>query len=78
MSETKLTARDLALIDECDRYSVSDDGSGYYRLGGHGYAPIRYNHASLRRLRRGGWVDDSAGYYKATPAGRAALSEGER
>lgn len=72
---SKLTERDLALIDECERYCISDDGRGYYRLGGYGHAPIRYHHASLRRLRRGGWVEDSKGYYKATPAGRAALTK---
>lgn len=80
MSE-KMTGRDLALIGECARYCISDDGRSYYRLGGYGHAPIRYHHASLRKLKRAGLVENSKGYYAATDKGREylarALSEGD-
>lgn len=70
----KLTLRDVALLRECDQYAILDDHGTYYRLGGHGYAPIRYNRASLPRLGRMGLVAYRMGRWKTTPAGRAHLT----
>jgi hypothetical protein len=75
----KLTAHQLRLLAECYDYSVSEQRlcSGrmvYYRLGGSGYVPVRYNRHTLPKLRELGLVEYH-GYYRASQKGRQFLFE---
>lgn len=67
----KLSANQLALLKECCQYNISDQGRKYYRLGGSGYAPIRYNAHTLSILKQKGLVQYT-GYWAATEAGKNA------
>lgn len=72
----KLTARQEALLREATHYEISDAVGDYYRLGGRGVAPIRFNRSTLPKLERMGLVTRKAGYWKATEAGMAAVGLG--
>lgn len=69
----KLTERQVALLREAERYVISETGNDYYRVGGHGTVPIRYDYRSFRKLRDMGLVEHKDGGWQATSA--AALSE---
>ncbi len=65
----KLSNNQIALLKECCQYNISDYGKQYYRLGGYGFARIRYNHRTLRVLKENGLVEYK-GYWVATEAGK--------
>jgi predicted methyltransferase len=64
----------MALLWECSQYAIMDNmvGREYYRLGGHGNAPLRYNHKTMMILERHGLVARTGGY-TATEKGRKFL-----
>ena len=73
-----LSNTQLHLLDECTRYSISEDRnragrSAYYRLGGYGFTPIRYNWHTLRVLEKRGLVE-YVGYWQATEEGKAFIA----
>lgn len=70
----KLSAQQLALLNECCQYNISDQGKKYYRLGGHGYAPIRYNEHTLSILKQEGLVEYKS-YWSATELGKKVAAE---
>lgn len=75
MTTPKLTECELALLAECCEYNIMDDRTiGYYRLGGHGNAPIRYHHARMRKLERLELVHRNGGYV-ATKKGKELISK---
>ncbi|MBB5762182.1 hypothetical protein HNR01_001802 [Methylorubrum rhodesianum] len=71
----KLTERQVALLREAEKHVISETGNDYYRVGGYGMAPIRYDYRSFRKLRDMGLVAHKDGGWRATDAGRAALGE---
>lgn len=72
---TTLTERQFALLREAERYTISETGNVYYRVGGHGTVPIRYDYRSFRKLRDMGLVEHKGGGWRATDAGLSALAE---
>lgn len=73
-----LSAQQLQVLRNCCRYPIMDDWTrkAYYRLGGYGCAPIRYNRFTLPILNRLGLVRYDS-YYVATDAGRALVEEAD-
>lgn len=70
----KLSENQFALLNECCIYHIMDDWCHrkFYRLGGHGYARVRYNRATMRFLERDDLVRSDGGYV-ATEKGRALI-----
>lgn len=68
----KLSPNQAALLNECCTYHIMDDWNKkrFYRLGGYGYAQIRYNRNTMRFLERHALVRSDGGYV-ATDRGRA-------
>lgn len=77
MSKPKpnLNERQKTLIREALVYAIADDGGIFYRLGGHGYVPLRYDHRSYPALAALGLVERVVNHWKATAAGAAAIGE---
>ena len=73
----KLSAYQIALLNECSRYALDDVTGGFYRLGGHGKSPLRHNAASLRKLRLLGLVE-SGSVIRATEFGKTTLFKLQR
>ncbi len=69
----KLTNRQRILLREASIRRISDLSGDYYRVGGYGTIPIRYDGRSYPVLQRLGLVEYSSGGYAATEAGRSAL-----
>ena len=65
----RMSERQKALLNECCKYSISVIGHGYLRLGGYGYAPIRYHYETLCNMEKAGLVE-YIGYWKATQKGQ--------
>ena len=72
----KITPHQLALLRECCQYSISEMSSDneWYRLGGHGNVPLRFDSRTMPALLRAGLVRYD-GYYKATDAGCELVAE---
>lgn len=68
----RLTQPQLALLHECSTYSISIDQKRYYRIGGSGFAPIRFNDNTMRVLEKKGMVEYK-GYWTATEAGKERI-----
>jgi hypothetical protein len=65
----RMSEREKTLLNECCKYAIGTTGNKYYRLGGHGYVPLRWNYATLRNLEKAGLVE-YIGYWKATQKGQ--------
>ena len=72
----KLSQHQLALLRECCQYSIMDDGvrCQWYRLGGSGFVPLRYNRNTMRALSEVSLVVRNGGY-RATETGRKLVAE---
>ena len=72
----RLSHHQLALLRECCRYSISEWSSKnqWYRLGGHGTVPLRYNQNTMQILHAKDLVEYK-GYYTATYDGRKLVAE---
>jgi len=68
-----LTARQRALLEEMKTYALSDAGGKFYRLGGHGCVPLRYDYRTLPRLHDLGLVSRRGFVWEITHDGRAAV-----
>ncbi len=69
----KLTEHQKALLAECVKYYISDQSTRagrryYYRLGGSGQVPRRYNRHTLPKLEALGLIARDGGY-RATKLG---------
>lgn len=71
----KLTDRQRILIREALIYAIADDGGKFYRLGGHGYVPLRYDYRSYQTLYEMGYVERRVNHWKATRLGAEAIGE---
>lgn len=65
----RMSEREKTLLNECCKYAICTVGNQYYRLGGHGHVPLRWNYATLRNLEKAGLVE-YIGYWKATQKGQ--------
>lgn len=74
----KLSQHQLALLRECCKYSIMDDSirKRWYRLGGHGDAPLRYNRNTMWALSEVSLVVRNGGY-RATKAGQKLVAENQ-
>lgn len=74
-----LTKNQLYLLSECENYALMIDRSRagksrWYRLGGHGYVPLRYDARTMRALVDLGLVDEMR-HFQATEKGKAVLAK---
>lgn len=70
----KLTPHQIALLREASKYSLMELGGKYYRLGGHGNAPLRLVRKSRIALQQAGLLAEGS-TIKTTELGKTRLFE---